>query len=446
MTHTNKINRIHGILLIYHHPISKDASTIYEHIHAFEAHSSFKVWIINTELGFPHALKNFSFDIYILHYSLFGSYPFKFDCEIISYIKNQHSSLKIGIFQDEYQFCKERFSYINELDIDMIYTLVEPPFFYDTYLKYTNAKEIISCIPGYVSEKLKKASYEFYKQDNSRTIDIGYRGRQLPAYMGKEAFEKTDIAKKFLEHSKKINLTLNIDTRESSRLYGKDWYGFLSNCKGVIGVEAGVSIFDLDGQVYNAYQNILESNGNVTYESLSEYIDLANYEGKIPYRCISPRHFEAAALKVCQILYEGEYSGILKPMIHYIPLKKDFSNFEEVILFFNNPQIRHNITENAYKDLIESGNYTYQKFIEDFDQRLINNGFIPNTLNVDSVDVMKLIRKDYYKRIIIRSRSISLQLIGDFFRKCNKIYPHSYKKFESIFNIYKKIKQKFPSF
>ncbi|MBT8506740.1 hypothetical protein B1F79_04690 [Coxiella-like endosymbiont of Rhipicephalus sanguineus] len=55
---------------------------------------------------------------------------------------------------------------------------------------------------------------------------------------------------------------------------------------------------------------------------------------KIDYNQISPRHFEAVATKTLQILYEGEYSNILKPWVHYVPLKKDYSNFDEVCNFF----------------------------------------------------------------------------------------------------------------
>ena len=52
---------------------------------------------------------------------------------------------------------------------------------------------------------------------------------------------------------------------------------------------------------------------------------LAQYDGKgVYYLTMSPRVFEAAAVRSCQILFEGRYSGILEPMVHYIPLKKDF--------------------------------------------------------------------------------------------------------------------------
>src|SRR4029077_6259139 len=85
-------------------------------------------------------------------------------------------------------------------------------------------------------------------------------------------------------------------------------------------------------------------------------------------------HFEAAAFRVCQILFEGKYSGILQPMVHYIPLKKDFSNFVDVIRLFSDASVRRELTDNAYRDLIASGKYSYQKFIQEFDDQLIGAG------------------------------------------------------------------------
>ena len=71
MKNNSETNVINGILLIYFHPIYMDASTISEHIQSFQDHSCFNVWIINSEFGFPKYLEKLSFEIIILHYSLF---------------------------------------------------------------------------------------------------------------------------------------------------------------------------------------------------------------------------------------------------------------------------------------------------------------------------------------------------------------------------------------
>jgi hypothetical protein len=48
------------------------------------------------------------------------------------------------------------------------------------------------------------------------------------------------------------------------------------------------------------------------------------------FTAISPRVLEAALLNSAQILVDGEYSGIIKPSEHYIAIREDASNFEEV--------------------------------------------------------------------------------------------------------------------
>ncbi|MBA2626916.1 MAG: hypothetical protein H0U85_02815 [Gemmatimonadales bacterium] len=144
----------------------------------------------------------------------------------------------------------------------------------------------------------------------------------------------------------------------------------------MLGVEAGVSIFDLDGEAEAACAELLRAEPHVTFEEAERRL-LHQWEGNIPYRTVSPRHFEAAALRVCQILFEGRYSGVLQPMVHYIPLKKDFSNFADVVRMFRDRELRERIAGNAYRDLIGSGRYSYREFIRDFDERLIGHGMGP---------------------------------------------------------------------
>ena len=142
--------------------------------------------------------------------------------------------------------------------------------------------------------------------EEQRTIDIGYRGRRLAYYMGRGAQEKHEIGRGVLERAAAAGLRVDIDTEESSRLYGDSWYRFMANCRAVLGVEAGVSIFDIDDVVRPACEKWLADHPAATFEETSAAV-LAPFEDNIRYRTISPRHFEAAAFRVCQILFDGEY-------------------------------------------------------------------------------------------------------------------------------------------
>jgi len=368
---------INGILIIYHHYLGPYASMIKDLVSAFENHSRFKVWAVNVELGFPKALRDYEFGVIVLHYSLFGWLPFFLSEEFLGYLGESGSSYKVAFFQDEYRYWPERSELLNRYKVDCVYTCIEPSYFKDTYERYTKVPRLLNYIPGYVSDEMVKWAGEVSKRDGSRGIDIGYRGRQSYHYMGRAAREKHEIGSRFLELASGLGLRMDISSEEQKRIYGKQWLEFLGNCRATLGVEAGVSIFDIDNVIIPQYQRMVAEKPEMDFEEVYEKL-LCRYDGKgIYYRTISPRAFEAAAVRTCQILFEGRYSGILKPMVHYIPLKKDFSNFDDVIRMYRDESFRRELTENAYRDLIASGEYSYRQFIKKFDEGLKQAGIQP---------------------------------------------------------------------
>ena len=89
----------HGILLLYHHPWSKNASTIMEHVSSFAKYSRFKVWEINTARGFHQGLNQLKFDTIVLHYSLFGP-QYLLNQGFLNYLAKNKSSYKIAFFHN----------------------------------------------------------------------------------------------------------------------------------------------------------------------------------------------------------------------------------------------------------------------------------------------------------------------------------------------------------
>jgi hypothetical protein len=393
----DKTQFVNGTLLLYHHPLRQSASTIMEHVNAFEQHSRFKVWKVNVELGFPQGLRELQFRALVLHYSLFGIWPYMLNEKFLKYIE-QSRAHKIAFFQDEYRFCQARFVFINRYKIDCIYTLLEPAYFDKVYQKHTTVQKLVYTLPGYVSEDLIALAQMMAKPDKDRIIDIGYRGRRLSLYMGKGGQEKHEIAIGFLQRANGSDLKIDIESDERQRIYGKGWYKFLANCRAVLGVEAGVSIFDLEDKVRGECERLISKNPRISFEEISKKV-LQPWEANIPYRTISPRHFEAAAFRVCQILFEGNYSGVMQPMVHYIPLEKDFSNYEDVLRMFKDRKLRSELTENAYRDLIASGKYSYRKFIQEiFDKWLLDCEFAPGTATGDGDKVTALLENGANRR------------------------------------------------
>lgn len=356
------------MVLLYHRSLAGNAATIMEHVGALRDLSRFRVVAVNTELPFPPSLRAEHASVLVLHYSLFGMPHYLIGEPYLEYIAAQASSYKVAFFQDEHHNCRARFAFLNEHRIDHVYTLVDPAHWDATYRRYTRVPHLTHTLTGYVSDDLERAARRFAKRATRRTIDVAYRGRELARYMGRGAQEKTEIAWKFLQRAHGGPLRLDIATREDQRLYGDDWYRFLGNARAVLGVEAGVSIFDLDDEVYRAYQRFAGSDPAFREEDLERVLE--RYEGNIPYRTLSPRHFEAAAFRCLQILYEGSYSGVLVAGEHYVTLKKDFSNYDEVMRVLGDERARAAVVSRAHADLIGSERYTYRRFMADFDARL----------------------------------------------------------------------------
>lgn len=368
-----------------------------EHVDAFAQNSRFKVWSVNTELGFPVGLEALQFQAIVAHYALFSPAGYYLDGRFRDFLARSNSAYKIVFFQDEFDYCRQRFEFVDQYGFDCIYTLVEPEYAPDVYFKHTRAKTLVYTLPGYVPDRLIGLGKRYSRPDQERQIDIGYRGRTLPAYLGRGASEKAEIGFEFKRRAAESGLELDIAVDERSRIYGERWHQFLGNCRAVLGVEAGVSIFDIDDTVRPEYERLAaayqEGNDSGQIAAL-----LAAHEGNIPYRTSSPRHFEAPALGACQILFEGKYSGIMEPMQHYIPLKKDFSNFDDVLAMFRDDALRRELTRNAYRDLIASGRYSYRAFIEEFDEQLEQAGLDPGIEPKTVAMVDRLLRRDRLRR------------------------------------------------
>ena len=98
---------------------------------------------------------------------------------------------------------------------------------------------------------------------------------------------------------------------------------------------------------------------------------------------ISPKIFESILVKTVLVLFEGDYSNILEPDIHYISLKKDFSNFDSVIEKTKSSKFLDEMADRAFEDVILSGKYSYKSFVmsveKDIDDILLRKKS-PNTL------------------------------------------------------------------
>jgi hypothetical protein len=363
-----------GVLLLYEDPLVRDAATVREHVDAFARHSRFAWYPVNLTFGFPSRLAGYEFAACVFHYSIRPTYRTLTD-EWRRYLWAS-AAHRVAIFQDEIWHFRERERFLTDFRIDCLYSRHKPHHVRDVYGPDLPVREYVHYLAGYVSDNLVARAARLARPLPDRPIDVGYRGRRLPYYFGRGGQEKGEIAEQFARLTTGRGLRLDLASGETERLYGEDWDRFLSGCKAVLGVEGGVSVVDRSGRFRELYERLLKENPRLTPAEFEAAAgpEFRALEDRIDYRCLTPRHFESAAFRNLQILFEGRYDGILQPWAHYVPLRKDFANLDEVLAVLADPARATSITDRAYADLIASEKYSYQGFVRSVDDRLAAAG------------------------------------------------------------------------
>ena len=317
-----------------------------------------KVFFLNIRFVSPHLISLLNFDLVVYHYTLLAlnySHPNK----LLSYVDylSTFKGHKVAFPQDDYVNSYNLAKFFKLTGVEQIFTLFNKKQDIEKIypINETGVDKINTVLPGYVSGNdikyiAKKSSKGF------NTLDISYRARKNPPWLGKVTFLKWKIAEIFSE--KANHLKIDISTNESKVLLNNAWLNLMYSSRIVIGVEGGASIHDK----YGILKKEFESNPNKDVQTYySKY--LKSHEGSIDLRCLTPRIFEAIVCKACLVLIEGDYSGVLKKNIHYIPIKNDFSNVEGVVNKINDKKLCHQIALKAYNDIIKSKKYSYENFI-----------------------------------------------------------------------------------
>jgi hypothetical protein len=339
-------------------------STIHDHIQAFARFSRHRVHMLNPRnLARSRSLDLAEFDVVVIHYSIVVIWDDYFSPWFREQV-TAFDGLKVQFLQDEYRWVNEIASMIRSMGIDVLYSVVPADNVESVYGRRLPDTEILCTLTGYVPDSLvDRATPPLAK----RPIDVGYRGRSLPYWLGPLGHEKIEIGRGFLSRSDALGLRTDIAWSENARIYGTRWYEWMAACRTMLASESGSSIVDWDGAAERAVRAYLSEAPTASYEEAEDRV-LLPYLGGPKINTVSPRVFETAAMRTGMVMFPGTYSGVVKPWEHYIPLEKDFSNLEEVADRIRDDQFLEELATRAYGDLIDSGRYSYSNFVAEFDE------------------------------------------------------------------------------
>jgi hypothetical protein len=356
------------VLVLYDHA-SVFTNTVREYLESFALYSRYRVsYAAATTSNRTEPIVDLSpFDAVLIHYSVRLCYDWHILPDYAKALERFHGP-KLLFIQDEYDHTNMARQWITKLGIDVVFTCVPPRYVQEVYppSKLPNVC-FVPVLTGYAP--LADAEFSLRKPLAARKYVLGYRGRQLPFRYGDLGRDKVRIAIQMREALQGKGIPFDIEYDDRKRIYGGKWIEFLRDCRATLGTESGSNVFDFDGSIDQAINHALKQNPNLTYQEVHSQF-LAEFDGKIRMNQISPRVFEAIHFGTALVLFEGEYSGVIKPDLHYIPLKKDFDNVDQVLSKLQDDAYLEELTTRAYADIIQSGQYTYPTFVAMVDREI----------------------------------------------------------------------------
>ncbi len=271
-------------------------------------------------------------------------------------------TVKLAFPQDDYHRPAILEELVKKWKIDGVFT----PLYDHREILYPSIQgktTFYKALTGYVDEKDIAIAEKYSQPFEQRSIDVGFRSKNLPARYGRHGKIKSDLSNNFITALKKINqsedLNLDVSNDLNKTLLGEKWFEFLGNSKFTLGCESGCSVNDPYGLIWKKSEEYEKANPEASFEE----IEAACFPGEDRYKfsSISPRLFEAAMTKSCQILIEGEYLELV-PGEDYIELKPDFSNISDVFEQMQDSVLVKNMIDSCYEKLIASQKYSYRTF------------------------------------------------------------------------------------
>ena len=356
-------SRAYLILVLYADlgPRHKMRLGVRRHLETLEAAGvRHRVIYYNAQRGAPAWLRHFPLDALILHTTFLCMRwaPYFRDWKRkLSWIRDL-DCVKIAFPQDEYDHAHTLDEWLREWRVSVIFSIFDTAQRNYLYPSLHDRVEFHRCLTGYIDGRDAAKHRMALRPLTERPIDLVYRATRLPYWFGSHGQLKHQIGEAVLRRAKSLGLRADVSTRPEDTIVGDRWLDFLASGRAVIGCESGSSVLDREGEIRARVDKLVKDNPGISFEELHTRMP----HGWDDYRffAVSPRHLEAIVTRTCQILVEGSYSGVLVPERHYIPLKRNLSNLDDVLSRLRDPLKLEDMVNRAYQDIYVGGQYSYQ--------------------------------------------------------------------------------------
>lgn len=303
----------------------------------------------------PRYLKKWDPDLIVIHHMALtvrvgGEY--ERILELLSGFRSWRA-VKVAVTSDESVAVNRLIKLLYAAGVSHVFTFANQEAVPLIYADLDESVRIHRVLSGYVDPSMVEVCAEIERAGRVRDIDLGSRiaGNSV---LGDWGQLRLGVPRRLASRVEAAGMT--VDLRDCYEGGSAAWLEFLARCRFQVGVETGSSILDRDGRL----MDYVATCPNSTVREIHQLFP--HLEATVDYRALAPRHLEAVIARCGQVLYEGEYSGVLVPELHYIPLMRDFGNLAEVVERMKDEAARVAMCERAYADIVESGEYGYDRF------------------------------------------------------------------------------------
>lgn len=360
------------ILVVYaalNHPLR---ATTKQLIDCFQEYSDDHWFYVNlAHKAAPFYLSRIEFDLVVFHVTFMqrlsrSEAHFQRMTRRAACVLDLPVSRRVALVQDEFWNASKVERFLLKSGVNVVFSVSPDSEWRKIYPRIDPGKvRFHRVLTGYLDDNNLDMMIALGENPAPRKYDLVYRAsnRPSPAW-GRFGYLKQDLTDAVVRLLPNYSLQTDISTAAADVIHGNAWYEFLASSRYTFGVESGVSLLDRDGEINARVSAYRTAHPAAEFEEI-EATCFPGMDGNIHMAAIGPRHLEACATRTCQILTEGDYNGLLKPGLHYIPLSRDLANLPEVLGSLGDEDRRRRLVKRAFDDIVAPRKLTYANFVRE---------------------------------------------------------------------------------
>jgi hypothetical protein len=225
----------------------------------------------NAAHGVPRWVRDHPFDVVLLHYSVLcmrWHAPFERWRPSLDWIRDS-GAVRLAMPQDEYVCAHTLDEWLDGMDLDCVFSVLDERHWPTLYPRTSARTRIERSYTGFVNDRAAGAVRTLPRPHADRPLDIVYRARNLPFYVGRHGQLKHRLAEIVEPAARAHRLRTDISTRIGDTKYGDAWFDFLAGGRCVIGTESGSSALDPYGEIRRFEADWRAEHPAATFEEFS---------------------------------------------------------------------------------------------------------------------------------------------------------------------------------